>query len=174
MLNNPKLFGEYKYPFTNGSIIHSILNNPLYFGEYRYPFMNGVVINEVCLEGLPRWSCLYSYIWRVWFCRFDQKKTKDYEWSVNQTKVNLPLGFRHCNCWTNHATVPLQALPSYQMLRCTLYCNWWRWLKPQRNASGITTAFKYGPQQACSLYNSTVKALCVGKRSLVIRCFVPE
>ena len=36
---------------------------------------------------------------------------KYYERSVNQMKMNLPVGLRCCNRWKNLTTVPLQALP---------------------------------------------------------------
>ena len=36
---------------------------------------------------------------------------KHYERSVDETKMNLLVGFRLCNHWKILATVPLQALP---------------------------------------------------------------
>ena len=120
-----------------------------------------------------------------WFCTFDQKTTKYYECSVDETKANLPLTLRRCNHWKNLATLPLQELPfllldaEVHIVYCTRWARlawlnlrvWFRTLKLQRKVdSAFTTLFvELSHQAVCELAKQSS-----GKRSMAMRHSIPE
>ena len=66
------------------------------------------------LMNLPRHWSKVAYIATHEGCGLYIRPLNDYKYcegSFNQTKANLPVGLRCCNCWKNFTTVPLQALP---------------------------------------------------------------
>ena len=57
-----------------------------------------------CLQISFLFSQAPLHSWQVY------SPTRYREWSVNETKMNLPVGLRCYNLWKNLATVPLQAI----------------------------------------------------------------